>query len=138
MKLLTFTFVPINITVNQLEGVVASISADNGLGFTDFDLPPEGRDYNKALHISMECKGTTLSSVLMDTKSSLNVLPKCALMKIDYVGVELCPSDLIVRDLDGSRRVIFGEVDLPVKIGPQVFGTTFFVMDIQPTYYCLL
>lgn len=75
MKLLSSSFVPQNITVNQLEGVVANISVDNGLGFTDFDLPPEGRNHNKALHISMEFKGTTLSRVLVDTRSSLNVLP---------------------------------------------------------------
>lgn len=86
----------------------------------------------------MECKGTTLSRVLVETGSSLNVLPKSTLMKIDYAGVELCPNDLTVRSFDGSRRVVFGEVDLPVKIGPQVFSTTFFVIDIQPTYFCLL
>lgn len=78
----------------------------------------------------MECKGNTLSRVLVDTGSSLNVLPKSTLMKINYAGVELRSSDLIVRAFDGSRREVFGEVDLPVKIGPQVFGTTFFVIDI--------
>ncbi|XP_050875925.1 uncharacterized protein LOC127079584 [Lathyrus oleraceus] len=138
MKLLSSAFVSQNITVNQLERVVANISADNGLGFIDFDLPQEGCNHNKALHIFMECKGTTLSHMLVDTGSSLNVMHKYALMKIDYIGVELPPSDLIVRVFDGSRRAIFGEVDLPVKIGPQVFGTTFFVMDIQPAYCCLL
>ncbi|XP_050876807.1 uncharacterized protein LOC127080532 [Lathyrus oleraceus] len=138
MKLLSSSFVPQNIIVNQLEGVMASISADSGLDFTDFDLPLEGRNHNKALHISMECKGTTLSRVLVDIGSSLNVLPKSTLMKIDYVGVKLHPSDLIVRAFDGSRRADFGEVDLLVKIGPQVFGATFFVMDIQPAYCCLL
>lgn len=51
MKLLSSSFVPQNIIVDQLEGVVASISADNGLGFTGFDLPPKGRNHNKALHI---------------------------------------------------------------------------------------
>lgn len=84
MKLLSYAFVPQNITVNQLEMVVASISADNGLGFTDFGLPPEGRNHKKALHISMEYRGTTLFHVLVDTRSSLNVLHKFSLMKIDY------------------------------------------------------
>lgn len=130
MKLLSSSFVSQNINVNQLERVMASISADNSLDFKDFDLPPEGRNHNKALYTSMECKGTTLSCVLVDTGSSLNVLPKSALMKIDYARVKLRPSVLIVRAFDGSRKAIFGEVYLPVKIGPQVFGTTFFVMDI--------
>ncbi|XP_058759078.1 uncharacterized protein LOC131632337 [Vicia villosa] len=82
------------ISVNQLEAVANNISAGNGLGFTDRDLPPEGRNHNKALHISMECKGTTLSRVLVDTGSSLNVLPKSALMRIDYAGVELRPTTM--------------------------------------------
>lgn len=109
---------------------MASTSTDNGLGFTDFDLPPEGRNHDKALHISMECKGTTLSRVLVDIGSSLNVLPKSTLMKIDNAGVKLHPSDLIVRAFDGSRRALFGEVDLLAKIGPRVFDTTLFIMDI--------
>lgn len=66
------------------------------------------------------------------------MLPKSSLMKLDYSEVELLPSDLIVRDFDGSPRVIFGEVYLPIKIGPQVFSVTFFVMDIQPAYCSLL
>ena len=33
---------------------------------------------------------------------------------------------------------MFGEVDLPLKIGPQVFEATLFIMDINPSYYCLL
>lgn len=138
MNLLSTAYVPQEISVNQLEGVISSISAENGLGFTDIDLPHEGRSHNKALHISIECKGTTLSHVLVDTGSSLNVLPKIALMKIDYAGVEIRPSDLIVKAFDGSRRSVFGEVDLPVKIGPHIFNTTFYVMNIQPTYCCLL
>src|ERR1044072_6425831 len=107
MKLLKNSFVPQEITVGQFETVCASISAGNGLGFTDFDLPPEGHNHNKALHISMECKGTTLSRVLVDTGSSLNVFPKKALMKIYYSGLELRPSDLVVERVDGSTRLRF-------------------------------
>lgn len=124
------SFVPQEISVNQFEHVVASITASIGLGFNDFDLSPEGRKHKKALHISLECTGVTLSRVLVDTSSSLNVLPKATLMKLNYQGVEIRPSDLMVRAFDGSRRAVFGEVDLPIKIGPQVFTTNFFVIDI--------
>src|SRR4051812_49959860 len=94
LKILNDAYVPHEISVNQLEAVANNISAGNGLGFTDCDLPPEGRNHNKALHISIECKGTTLSRVLVDTGASLNVLPKYALMRLDYSGVEIQPSDL--------------------------------------------
>lgn len=54
MKLLSTAYVPQEISVNQLESVISCISAENGLGFTDVDLPHEGRSHNKALHISIE------------------------------------------------------------------------------------
>ncbi|XP_058726220.1 uncharacterized protein LOC131597546 [Vicia villosa] len=137
-RILNDAYVPQKISVNQLEAVANIISAGNGLGFTDTDLPSEGRNHNKALHISIECKGTTLSRVLVDTGSSLNVIPKSVLMRIDYAGVELRPSKLVVRAFDGSRRSVFGEDDLLIQVGPRIFTTTFYVMDIQPAYYCLL
>ncbi|XP_058784300.1 uncharacterized protein LOC131659076 [Vicia villosa] len=138
LRLLGTAFVPPEISVNQLEGVVSNINAGNGLGFTDADLPSEGRNHNRALHISVECKGTMLSRVLVDNGSSLNVLPKSSLMRLDYSGVEIRPSELTVRAFDGSKRSVFGEVDLPIMIGPQLFTITFFVMDIHPSYSCLL
>ncbi|KAI5436717.1 hypothetical protein KIW84_023005 [Lathyrus oleraceus] len=138
LKMLNMAYVPQEISVNQLEGVIANVSTRHGLGFTDLDLTPEGRNHNKALHITMKCKGAVLSHVLVDTGSSLNVLPKQILKKISVEGVVLTPSDLIVRAFDGSKRSVFGEVTLPVKIGREVFNIIFYVMDIQPAYSCLL
>lgn len=48
------------------------------------------------------------------------------------------PSTLVVRTFDGSIRSRVGEVDHPIKIGLYTFFTAFFVMDIYPTYSCLL
>ncbi|XP_058764798.1 uncharacterized protein LOC131638262 [Vicia villosa] len=138
LRLLSIAFVPPEISVNQLEGVVSNINAGNGLGFTNADLPSDGRNHNRALHISVECKGTMLSRVLVDNVSSLNVLPKSSLMRLDYSGVEIRPSELTVRAFEGSKRSVFGVVDLPIMIGPQLFTVTFFVMDIHPSYSCLL
>jgi hypothetical protein len=138
LKMLNLAYVPQEISVNQLKGVIANVSTRHELGFTDLDLTPEGRNHNRALHITMECKGAVLSHVLVDTGSSLNVLPKKALIKLDVEGVVLTPSDLVVRAFDGSKRSVFGKVMLPVKIGPEVFDIIFYVMDIQPAYSCLL
>lgn len=82
IKLLSAAHVPQEITVNQFEGVVANITASSHLGFCDKDLPPEGKYHNKALHISIECADTIMSRVLVDTGSSLNVLPKNSLTKL--------------------------------------------------------
>ena len=75
MKFLKSAHVPQEIFADQFGSYVASLTTDNGLGFSDADLTPEGRNHNKALYVSIECRGTTLAHVLVDTGSSLNVLP---------------------------------------------------------------
>ena len=76
--------------------------------------------------------------MLVDTGSSLNVLPKGALDCLDCENLILKPSDIIVRVFDGSKRTVHGEVDLPIKVGTQIFNSTFYIMDIRPAYSCLL
>ena len=77
------------------------------------------------MHVSIECRGTTIAHVLVDIGSSLNVLPKKALDRLDCEGLTLKPSKIVVMAFDGSKRMVHGEVDIPVKIGSQNFGSTF-------------
>lgn len=138
IKFLRTAHVPNEISVDQFENCVAHLTYDNGLGFSDADLTPAKRNHNRALHISIECRGTTLSHVLIDNGSSLNVLPKEVLNKLSPEDAVLRSSNIVVRAFDGSRRVVHGEIDLPIKVGSQVFDSTFYVMDIRPAYSCLL
>ena len=70
--------------------------------------------------------------------SALNVLPKKALDRLDCEGLILKPGNIVVRAFDGSKRMLHGEVDVLVKVGSQTFASTFYVMDIRPSYSCLL
>ena len=79
-----------------------------------------------------------MAHVLVDTGSSLNVLPKKALDRLDYEGLTLKPSNIVVRAFESSKRMVHVEVDIPVKVGSQTFESTFYVMDIRPSYSCLL
>ncbi|KAI5397039.1 hypothetical protein KIW84_063023 [Lathyrus oleraceus] len=72
-------FVEHDVTVDQFDHIVANITSCNYLSFCDEELPEEGRNHNLALHISMNYKDDALSNVLVDTGSSLNVLPKLTL-----------------------------------------------------------
>ena len=65
-------------------------------------------------------------------------VPKKALDRLDCEGLELKPSNIIVRAFDGSKRMVHGEVDIPIRVDSQVFNSTFYVMDIRPSYSCLL
>ena len=130
--------VPQETSADQFKDCVASLTADNGLGFSDADLTAKGKNHNDALHVSIECRGTTLAHVLVDTGSLLNVLPKKALYWLDCEGLVMKPSNIVVRAFDGSKRMVHGEVDILVKVGSQIFAYTFYVMDIRPSYSCLL
>ena len=83
------------------------------------------KNHNDALYVSIECRGTTISHVLVDTGSSLNILPKKTLDRLDCKGLELKPSNIVVRAFDGSKRMVHREVDIPVKVGSQVFALPF-------------
>src|SRR3954468_8030524 len=138
MKFLKAAHVPQEISVDQFENCVANLTVNNGLSFSDVDLTPAGKNHNKALHISIECNGTTLSHVLVDNGSSLNVLLKTVLEKLDFEGIVLQPSDVVVRAFDGSTRTVYGKVNLPIRVGSQIFDSIFYVMEIHPAYSCLL
>ncbi|XP_058742506.1 uncharacterized protein LOC131615002 [Vicia villosa] len=138
MKILSAAHVTKDITVNQFDGMVANLTAGTCLSFSEHELPSQGKEHNKALHISIQCGKAHLSRVLIDTGSSLNVMPKATLDKIDLEGLVIRPSRLVVKAFDGSQSPVFGEVDLPVVIGPHTFCINFQVMEIEPAYTCLL
>ena len=108
IRFLKTTHVPQKTSADQFQDCVASLTADNGLGFYDADLTPKGRKHNDALHVSVECRGTTMAHFLVDTGSSLNVLPKKALYRLDCEGGTLKPSNIVVRAFDGSKRMVHG------------------------------
>jgi len=75
---------------------------------------------------------------LVANGSSLNVMPRLTLEKLPCDGMHMKPSAMIVRAFDGSKREVMGEIKLPVQIGPSIFQIIFQVMDIIPSYSCLL
>lgn len=106
--------------------MVANITTCNTLSFNSKELPKDGQNHNRALHVSIKCKEDALARVLIDIGSSLNVMPKWPLDKLSYQGEKMKTSALI------------GEVELSIQIGPHVLQITFQVMDINPPCSCLL
>ena len=44
----------------------------------------------------------------------------------------------VVRAFDGTRLEMIGDIEIEVQIGPCTFNVKFQVMDISPSYNCLL
>ncbi|KAI5437732.1 hypothetical protein KIW84_023736 [Lathyrus oleraceus] len=109
-RVLDVAYVDHDVTIEQFDSIVANITACNNLSFCDADLPEEGKDHNLALHISMNCKDDALSNVL---------------------GPPMRQSGVVVKDFDGSRKTVIGEVELPIKIGPIDFQITFQTLKMR-------
>ncbi|XP_016733766.1 uncharacterized protein [Gossypium hirsutum] len=138
IKVLNETYVADDISVNKLDRLVSNISADNFISFSDDEIPPGGRGSIKALHVTTRCKGYTLPGVLVDNGSALNVLPWATLnrLPIDSSHMKTCQN--IVRAFDGTERKVMGRIEVPIQIGPNTYEVDFLVMDIKPSYNCLL
>lgn len=55
----------------------------------------------------------------------LNVILKITLVNLSLEGVGMRPVTLIVKEFDGPRRAVIGEVDLPITISLTIFTITF-------------
>ncbi|XP_012482863.1 uncharacterized protein LOC105797428 [Gossypium raimondii] len=138
MKVLNKTYVANDISVNKLDRLVNNISADNFIFFNNDEIPPGGMGSTKALHITTRCKGYTLPGALIDNGSTLNVLPLSTLNKLPIDSSHMKTCQNIVRAFDGTERKVMRRIEIPLLIGPTVFEVDFLVMDIKPSYNCLL
>ncbi|KAK8559962.1 hypothetical protein V6N12_012773 [Hibiscus sabdariffa] len=138
LKLLNQTFVPKEISIDMVDRLVGNIAMDNFISFSDEEIPKGARGSYKALHITTRCKGYTLPGVLIDNGSALNVLPMTTLKKLPIDGTHMKAYQNTVRAFDGTQRDVLGKITVPLLIGPAEYEVDFVVMDIKPTYSCLL
>ncbi|KAA3485261.1 hypothetical protein EPI10_007268 [Gossypium australe] len=138
IKVLNKTYVVKDISENKLDHLVNNISTDNLIFFNDDEIPPGGMGFTKTLHITTRCKGYTLPGVLIDNGSALNVLPLSTLNRLHVDSSHMKTCQNIVRAFDGTERRVMGRTEIPFLIGPNMYEVDFFVIDIKPSYNCLL
>ncbi|XP_012453560.2 uncharacterized protein LOC105775604 [Gossypium raimondii] len=138
MKVLNETYVADDISVNKLDRLVGNIGTDNFISFSDDEIPPGGMGSTKALHITIHCKGYMLPGVLIDNGSALNVLPLSTLNRLPVDSSRMKTCQNMVRAFDGIERRVMGRIEISFLIGPSTYEVDFLVMDIKPSYNCLL
>ena len=82
----------IDTTPEQLVGLVFPRGASPPLTFTDKELPLEGANHNKPLYISVECREKSISVVLVDTGSAINVCPSRTAYAIGLQHADFVPT----------------------------------------------
>ncbi|XP_043692935.1 uncharacterized protein LOC122643375 [Telopea speciosissima] len=137
----TMVVEPENRVLDQLKKAQANILIWGllmSLFFSEEDLPPGGKNHNRALYIIVECNKNQVPQVLIDNGSVLNVMPlkaaRCMGMSLD----KMKSSSQTIRAYDNSRREVMGILTTNVKIGPACFTIDFQVIDVQASFNMLL
>ncbi|KAI3890086.1 hypothetical protein MKX03_015966, partial [Papaver bracteatum] len=113
----------------------------NLLSFSDEDLPPEGKDHNRVLKITVGFQGYHVPHVLIDNGSAVNI---CTLADAKRIGVkdeDICFRSDTARTVwgfDNEKRCVMGEFTTTVVIGSAHTKTTFLVIDINARFTMLL
>ena len=79
-----------------------------------------------------------MSRALLDNGSSLNVMSMSILSKLPINLFDMKKSQMVVRAFDGTKREVLKNIKLPIQVGFCTFDFEFIVMDINPSYNCLL
>ena len=109
--------------ITSPEGLIHMLTTSRAsfIVFSEDDLPPEGSDHTRPLHISVGCLGRRVPSVLLDNGYALNVCPLATAIALRYGPIDLEPSTQTVRAYDSTRREVMGTLTLELMIGPVVF-----------------
>ncbi|KAI3903732.1 hypothetical protein MKW92_030585 [Papaver armeniacum] len=129
------------ITHNALVHTIAQIRRPGFITFIDDNLPPEGRNHNKAFYITIGWENALAQLVLMDNGSCVNICPLKTLQKmmvnLSYI-VEAEESCGTVRGFDGGEQFALWEITLEIWVGPLKTQAVFLVMNIQSSFNMLL
>ncbi|XP_070014386.1 uncharacterized protein [Nicotiana sylvestris] len=88
IKTLNEAYVPVDTSVEQLERMAERVFAINQITFSKNDLPLEGAAHNKALHLTVKCKGHYVKRVVLDGGSGVDICPLSTLQLME-TGTEI-------------------------------------------------
>ena len=125
LKVLKQVYVPHNTSVDKIDCLVRNVMIDNYISFSDDEISPNDRGSTKALHITTKVKDCTLPKVLIDNRSSLNVMPLSTLMRLLVERSYMKHTHTMVRAFDDTRREVIGEIEIEMQIGPCTFNVEF-------------
>ena len=82
LKALGEAYVTPTISIDRIDQLVGNITVGACIAFTDEEIPLEGQNNTKALHITIKCKSHIMPRALLDNGSSFNVMPISTLSRL--------------------------------------------------------
>ncbi|XP_070020192.1 uncharacterized protein [Nicotiana sylvestris] len=101
-------------------------------------MPMEGTEHNRALYLTVKCKDSVITRVLVDNGSSENICPLSTLNKLKVDDEKIHKNSICVRGFDGGGKDSVGDIVLELTIGLVEFTMEFQVLDVAVSYNLLL
>ncbi|XP_077228574.1 uncharacterized protein LOC143861547 [Tasmannia lanceolata] len=117
--------VSVDITSDELAGLVAMARVSKTLSFTDEDLTSEGCNHTRPLKITVICNGKKVPDVLVDNGSALNVCPLATATVLGFGPNDFIPFEQGILAYDSTRRDVIGTVATEILIGGEIFELEF-------------
>ncbi len=117
-------------TPEQILSIMGVTTDESAIIFTTEDFPPEGRDHNRALYVTIDCMVSKVLKVLVDNGSSINVCPMHTVVKIRLTKGQLTPSSLTIQPYNESSRGVIGTFEVECRLGPVSSFVLFHVLEI--------
>ncbi|XP_077230979.1 uncharacterized protein LOC143864044 [Tasmannia lanceolata] len=130
--------VSVDITPDELVGLVSMARVAKTVSFSDEDLTPEGKNHTKSLRITVLCNKKKVPEVFVDNGSALNVCPLSTATALGFGPDNFIPSEQGILAYDGTRRDVIGTLVTEIEIGGEMFDVEFQVLDIKTSFFLLL
>ncbi|XP_069145569.1 uncharacterized protein [Solanum lycopersicum] len=117
MKALDDTYVLSGTSSDNVAAMIHKFIRGHRISFCNEELPAKGRAHNKALHITVICRGKIVNCVLIYDGSVLNICPLSTLKQLRFDLGKLEQNQVNVRVSDGVQRETLGAVNLTIQMG---------------------
>ncbi|CAL8095480.1 unnamed protein product [Prunus armeniaca] len=111
---------------------------DNAIVFTDEDMEVPYPDHRRPLYLEGQINDVFIRRALVDTGSSVNILPLSVLTAAGIPLSKIVQSQTNISGFGNKSEVTVGHLQVHLKVGPIRSLTKFYVVDVDVAYHALL
>jgi hypothetical protein len=110
----------------------------NEITFDEEDEAIEDGDHNRPLYVEGNIGVAHLRQILIDPRSTVNILPLRSLTRAGFTMDDLEPTDVIICGFDNSGEATLGALTVKIQMSTFSFKVRFYVIDANTSYSALL
>ncbi|CAL8137850.1 unnamed protein product [Prunus armeniaca] len=95
-------------------------------------------DHRRPLYLEGQMNGVFIRRALVDTGSSVNILPLSVLMAAGIPLSKIVQSQTSISGFKNMSKITVGHMQVNLKVGPIRSLTKFYVVDVDVAYHALL